>query len=73
MCLEVLVLAAWLLAEWEEPGAVHLALVLTDVVDLEGGMFDTVLALEEIFEVAAPRVAVFALADQDVGGEGGEA
>ena len=67
MCLEVLVLAAWLLAEWEEPGAVHLALVLTDVVDLEGGMFDTVLAQEEIFEVAAPRVAVFALADQDVG------
>ncbi len=65
--------AAWLLAEREEPGAVHLALVLTHVVDLEGGVLDTVLAQEEIFEVAAPRVAVFALADQDVGGEGGEA
>ncbi len=60
-------LLSWLLAEREKLGTVHLALVLTDVVDLEGGVLDTVLALEEIFEVAASRVAVFARADQDVG------
>ena len=65
--------AGWLLAEREEPGAVHLAPVLAYVVDLEGGVLDTVLAQEEIFEVAAPGVAIFALADQDVGGEGWEA
>ena len=64
---------AWLLAEVEEARAVPLALVFAEVVHLEGSMGDTVLAGEEGFEVAAAGVAVLALADEDVGGEGGEA
>jgi hypothetical protein len=47
--------------------------VVTDVVDLEGGVLYTVLAGEELFEVAAPGVAVLILADEDVGREGREA
>jgi len=39
---------AGLLAEREELRAVHLALVIADVVDLEGGVRDTVLAGEEV-------------------------
>lgn len=66
-------MVAWLLANCEEARAVQLALVFADVVDLEGGVGDTVLAGEEGFEVAAAGVAVLALADEDVGGEGGEA
>ena len=65
--------AARLLAEREEPRAVRLALVVSDVVDLQGGVGDAVLAGEEVFEVAAPGVAVLVLADEDVGGEGREA
>ena len=61
---------ARLLAEREEAGTVCLALVVADVVYLEGGMRDAVLAGEQIFEFAAAGVAVFVLADQDVGGEG---
>jgi hypothetical protein len=54
-------------AEGEELWAVPLALVVADVVDLEGGVGDTVLAGEEGFEVAAAGVAVLTLADEDVG------
>lgn len=43
------------------------------VVDLEGGMGDTVLLGEEFFELSPAGVAVFALADEDVGGEGWKA
>src|SRR5918997_1102355 len=64
---------ARLLAEVEEARAVRLALVVSEVVDLEGGMGDTVLAREEVFELAAARVAVLATADQDVGRERREA
>ncbi len=63
----------WLLAEREELRAVHLAFVIADVVDLEGGMGDTVLVCQQLLEVAAAGVAVLALADEDVGGEGWEA
>ena len=64
---------AGFLAEWEELWAVYLALVVTDVVDLEGSMGDAVLAGEEVLELAAAGVAVLALADEDVGGERREA
>jgi len=63
----------WLLAEREELRAVRLAFVIADVVDLEGGMGDTVLVFQQFFEVAAAGVAVLALAYEDVGGEGWEA
>src|SRR5215203_4850229 len=43
------------------------------VVDLEGGVGDAVLVSEELFEFAPAGVAVFVLADEDVGGEGREA
>jgi hypothetical protein len=43
------------------------------VVDLEGGMGDIVLSVEEFFEFAPAGVAVFLAADEDVGGEGREA
>jgi hypothetical protein len=43
--------------------------VVTDVVDLEGGVLDTVLAGENLFEVAPPSVAVFVAADEHVGRE----
>src|SRR5215210_9417710 len=43
--------------------------MVVDVVYLEGGVFDPVLAGEEFFEVAAPGVAVLFVADQDVGRE----
>jgi hypothetical protein len=49
-----LVRAARLLAEREEPRAVSLALVVSNMVDLQGGVGDAVLAGEESFEVAAP-------------------
>src|SRR5829696_993979 len=65
--------AGWLLAEGEEPRAVTLVFVVADVVDLEGSVGDAVLLGEEVFEVAAPGVAVFATADEDVGREGREA
>ena len=58
---------AGLLAEREELRAVHLAFVFADVVDLEGGVGDAVLAGEEILEFAAAGVAVLVLADEDVG------
>jgi len=40
---------------------------IVDVVYLEGGVLDTVLAGEEHFEVAAASVAIFVLANEDVG------
>src|SRR5918998_554237 len=64
---------AGVFAEWGGLWGGPLAPLGADVVDLEGGVGDTVLAGEEVFEVAAASVAVFALADEDVGGEGREA
>ena len=58
---------AGLLAEREELRSVYLALVIADVVDLEGGVGDAVLAGEEVLEFAASGVAVLVLADEDVG------
>jgi hypothetical protein len=37
--------------------------MVADVIYLEGGVFDPVLAGEEFFEVAAPGVAVFFATD----------
>ena len=48
-------------------------MMVAHVVDLEGGMGDAVLVGEEFFEFAPAGVAVFVLADEDVGGEGREA
>ena len=47
--------------------------MVAHVVDLEGSMGDAVLVSEEIFEFAPAGVAVFVLADEDVGGEGRKA
>src|SRR5215204_5301644 len=47
--------------------------MVAHVVDLEGGVGDAVLVSEELFEFAPAGVAVFVLADEDVGGEGREA
>ena len=47
--------------------------MVANVVDLQGGMGDTVLLGEEAFEFAPAGVAVFVPADEDVGGEGWEA
>jgi hypothetical protein len=47
--------------------------MVAHVVDLEGCMGDAVLVGEELFEFAPAGVAVFVLADEDVGGEGREA
>ena len=57
---------AGFLAEWEELWAVYLALVVTDVVDLEGGMGDAVLAGEEVLELAAAGVAVVGRGNEHV-------
>jgi hypothetical protein len=43
--------------------------MIADVVDLKSGVFDTVLADEELFEVAASGVTVLFATDQDVGCE----
>ena len=59
--------AGWLLAEGEEPWAVTLVFVVADVVDLEGGVLDAIVAGEDLFEVTPPGVAVLVAADQHVG------
>src|SRR5215218_6551387 len=62
---------ALLIAAGEEPDPV--AGVIPGVVYLEGGVLDAVFVGEELFEVAAPGVAVLLIADEHVGREGGEA
>ena len=47
--------------------------MVANMVDLEGGVGDAVLVSEEPFEFTPAGVAVFVLADEDVGGEGREA
>ena len=47
--------------------------MVANMVDLESGVGDAVLVSEELFEFAPAGVAVFVLADEDVGGEGREA
>lgn len=47
--------------------------MLANMVDLEGSVGDAVLVSEQLFELAPAGVAVFVLADEDVGGEGREA
>ena len=47
--------------------------LISGVVHLEGGVFDAVLVGEELFEVATSGMAIFVVADEHVGREGGEA
>lgn len=47
--------------------------MVSDVVDLKGGVGDAVLVGEETFEFASAGVAVLLAPDEDVGGEGGKA
>src|SRR5918912_1415914 len=47
--------------------------VVADVIDLKGGVLDAVLAGEELFEVAAPGVAILVAADEHVSRESREA
>jgi hypothetical protein len=61
------VFAMWFLTEREKRQVLYIALVITDVVHLEGGMGDIELVGEELFEFAAAGVAVFVAADEDVG------
>jgi len=61
------VFAMWFLTEREKRQVLYIALVITDVVHLEGGMGDIELVGEELFEFAAAGVAVFVAADEDMG------